>query len=281
MCRCTLDKTNLLSKDDFDIRFISLTPSLCRGNVSHSVYVNPLIYNDKLDIPIYRYMSFEHLIMMLDKKVLFIPNRQRFSDLREKGETYKKSLEEYNHTLNVLPSYRWKKFMCTRKERYLQIWQQTVSCWTYDNHPKVGQRELDENYIMWQCHKEKPFVCRIRSSVKRLLDSIRELSNDILISDIEYVPILRYRMENTPSDIFKKPEEYTFEQEIRIVALHNSIEQCVSVFDVKIPIYPELLIDEITLSPYICPEEEIILSSRLKSRSKELKIKKSVLMEFK
>lgn len=277
---CILGKDNLLSKNDFGIDFIKVTSDLYKGDGKHFIYINGEINTQEWDIPIYRYMSFEHLIMMFNSKVLFIPNRQRFSDLRERGENYKKTLEESLHTLTPLPPNGWKKYMYNRKNRWSQIWKQTALCWTYDNHIKIGENVLDENYMMWQCHKSKPYVCRIRASIKRLLNSIRELNNDIFISKIEYVPIMRYRTENDPSDIFKKPEEYSGEQELRIVALHNSIRQCMSSFDIKVPIQPEKLIDEITLSPYICSEEESILKNRLSRIYNEELIKPSMLIEY-
>lgn len=273
-----MKRADLLKVSDFDSKSYN---SISKGE--HSIYVRKKIIDESYTVPIYRYLPFSFLIQLLREKKLYIPNRQRFSDIRELSEYHFKNIEELKCKLNPMLRGKQKSNYQALMEKHSQIWGQAVSCWTYDSHNKGKTgNPLDENYLMWQCHKGKKFVCRIRSSVQRIINSIDILSHDILISEIEYVPLLRRHIAHTPEDIFKKPEFYIDEQEVRMVALHNNKDGYIAKDCVRIPITPEMMIDEITLSPFIVPEEERILIERLKSILGDIQIaiKHSQLMEY-
>lgn len=248
-----------------------------------SIYVSHDINETQFDKPIYRYMDFSYLIKLIESKQLFIPNRQRFSDLRELSEHNKKSLKEKFTTIQIVPSFKCKKYHREVEERLLQIWNQAVLCWTYDSH-RINDKSqlLDENYLMWKCHESKNRVCRIKSSINRFLSCIKEFSHDMIIADVEYRPIGEYHLANSISNIFIKPDYYMDEDELRFVVLHNNLYDCISKNDIIMSIEPLELIDEITLSPFINHEEEQIMKERLNSVMGEsaIKLKSSMLMEF-
>lgn len=268
---------NLLTKECFGLdKYSLLAEKIDADNNSFAIYVAKNI-REKMNIPIYRYMKYEYLVQLLIQKKLFVSNKQKFTDLREHSEYIFKSMNESKHVLSEFPSYKNRTFCKNREEQYSQIWKQPVSCWTYGSYVE----NMSENYLMWKCHMGNGLVCRIRSSVQKFAESIKELNNDIIISDVEYVPILRFHIVNIPSDIFKKPIPYIGEQEIRFVVLHNSIQSCMEKDNVSLVVDPTILIDEIMLSPFVGYEEERIMMERLQRimGEKVIPVKRSALME--
>ena len=247
------------------------------------IYVNQDLTEDQYNRPIYRYIDFSYLIKLIKNKQLFVPNRQRFSDMRELSEHNKKTMREIISTFQIVPSYKSRKYHREVEERLLQIWNQAVLCWTYDSHRVNNKSQLlDENYMMWKCHESKHFVCRIKSSINRFLSSIDDVTHDIIISEVQYKPIGEPHLANSISGIFTKPDFYMDEDELRFVFLHDNLCDCLSHKDIIISIEPTKLIEEITLSPFVNREEVLLLKKRLMSvlGKSNVKIKTSLLMEY-
>lgn len=266
---------NILTIDDFRSKFEQIDSNI-------SFYVSNSLCPDKLDSPIYRYIDFAYLVKMIKEKKFFVPNRQKFSDLREHSELHFRSIKELR-SMREVPSRRMKKTVKLTQDRHSQIWNQAVSCWTYDAHREnINGEIINENYLMWKCHSNKHFVCRIRSTIRRVAHSIRDLSHVIIVSGVEYQPIERYRTADDPLGIFVKPSFYIDEDEIRFVVLHNELAGCIMSKDIKLQFEPLDMIDEILLSPFIDREEESILRERLISvlGESEIEIKSSMLMEY-
>lgn len=266
---------NILTKDDFGSKFEQI-------DSNKRIYVSSTLYPDKVDSHIYRYVDFAYLVKMIKERMFFVPNRQKFSDLREHSELHFHSIKELR-CMRAVPSRRMKKTVKITQDRYSQIWNQAVSCWTYDAHREnYNGEKINENYLMWKCHSNKHFVCRIQSTIRRFAHSMRDLSHDIIVSGIEYLPIERYRTADDPLGIFVKPSFYVDEEEIRFVVLHNELADCNMSKDIKLQFEPLDMIDEILLSPFINREEDRILRERLKSvlGETEMEIKSSMLMEF-
>lgn len=277
MVRMKQSTEQLLTKECFGLNdYFLLNEGTSSVDNSRGIYVAQNL-KEKINMPIYRYMKYEHLVQLIMEKKLFVSNRQKFTDLRECSEYSFKSMDEIKYTISECPSYNNRKRYKEREERHSQIWRQPVSCWTFDSH---GEK-LNENYLMWRSYMGNGFVCRIGSSIKKIAENIKELTNDIIISAVEYVPIPRFHLANTPSDIFKKPLPYIGEQEIRFVVLHNDIESCWKNDYLFIAVNPTTLIDEIMLSPFVGYEEEQIMMKRLLQIMGEssIPIKRSILME--
>ncbi len=79
---------NILTKYDFGIAKSStpLREWYDEDGIQHGVYIVNNASRDMLKTSIYRYMEFAHLIELIKKGTLFVPNRQRFTDLREHSE---------------------------------------------------------------------------------------------------------------------------------------------------------------------------------------------------
>ncbi len=277
---------NILTKYDFGIAdsFMPLRESQNENGIQYGVYILNNGSHDLLKTPIYRYMEFAHLIELIEKGILFVPNRQRFTDLREHSELQIKSLEEAMCVLENMPNYRSRAFLKQQQERYAQIWNQAVLCWTFDAHGKDKQNnELGENYLMWRCHANKHFVCRIRTTIEHFAKSLDDVDYDILVSPVDYEPLPIHHLANEPSRIFKKPAFYQDEQEVRCVVLHNDMRKCTAKEDIKLRINPSILIEEIKLSPFINKEEERLLETRLREviSDSSIKVRPSLLMEYK
>lgn len=270
---------NILSKHAFGLS----TYNEVKVQNDKGIYVNQVLTEEQYNRPIYRYIDFSYLIELIKNKQLFVPNRQRFSDMRELSEHNKKTMREIVSTFQIVPSYKSRKYHREVEERLLQIWNQAVLCWTYDSHRVNDKLQLlDENYMMWKCHESKYFVCRIKSSINRFLSSIDDVTHDIIISEVQYKPIGEPHLANSISGIFTKPDFYMDEDELRFVFLHDNLCDCLSHKDIIISIEPTKLIEEITLSPFVNREEVLLLKKRLMSVLGEsnVKIKTSLLMEY-
>ena len=275
---------NLLSPNDFGVNdfWIAREETDDSGH-QHGIYISNSITHDAISTPIYRYLDFRYLVQMIERQELYVSNRQCFRDLRESSDRYIKTMDEAVCKFSIVPSHKNRKFFKEQTECHSQIWNQAVSCWTYDKHKENDQhKRTHENYLMWKSHSDKHFVCRIESSIQQVVDSIQHLTHDIIISDVKYLPLSRFRIMNTPSDIFVKPVFYMDEQEVRIVVLQKSMSDCKYQSPIKLCVKPQILIKEIILSPFIDGEEERILKERLHSVMgvDRIPVEKSMIMEY-
>ena len=260
-------KKDYLKADDFLID--EDTFKINKGN--HFIYFKPICQNVNMDTPIYRYTKLRYLISMLDNNQLFIPNRNSFTDLRDKQGIDKylppKGVK-FSHFTPV-PSYNDK----LRKNKIDQLKKKLhvvcVSCWTFDSK---NQTETDESFLMWKCYGGIDSV-RISTTIGKLINSIKELPYDMLISDVIYDLNKWHPFNNF---LFKKSIYYEDEHELRMVFLsrgENHLSFKVDMLN---------LIDEIRTSPFIDPIEEKMVISFLKERYPKLKNKiwPSLVMEY-
>lgn len=275
---------NLLSKEDFGcgsywtIRHDVIEGGDCKGVYLHNSITEEIAHHK----PIYRYYAFQYLIELLEKKQLFVPSRQKFSDLREHSDSYCRSIDEIVRRFNIVPNHRQKKSMRLWRELAMQIWNQPISCWTFDSHTNDGGVETNENYLLWKCHADKQLVCRIESTIADFANSIVLLNHDIIASSIDYVDVERFRIYNPVNEVFEKPSFYVHEDEFRFVVLHNEESYYSKTDNILLDVNPFKLINKITLSPFVSPEIEKLMQERLLMAMGDnvIPVKKSMLMEY-
>lgn len=220
-----------------------------------------------IDMPIFRYIPLEYLLEMLSSNQMYIPNIQSFSDKREIGQLA--TLNEVINTLSECPSRNDIKRVREQKECINLIPAQFASCWTTDGPT--------ENYCMWKSHQNKPYVCRIQSSIENILSSIQDQKHIILVSPVKYEkidkPHIRY-----VSDLFRKVDFYRDEQELRFLFLKMEGDGD----HINIGINPQRLISEIILSPFAAPNIRSMIREELVQKYTYLKdkVKFSNLIEY-
>ena len=238
----------------------------------NGMYVHPNVI-ENLDKPIFRYMQFQHLLLMLKNKKLYIPNRSSFPDITEHG--WKENLK------HIVPVSYVSGNKVEDKERadytynkWRNAYTTCVSCWTYDAYSSK-ENVVNENYLMWKSYGFNNVSCRIETTIRDLIRSItNDTKVDILISNVEYVKS-HIADGNIQRYIFEKNLYYCDEKEIRICVLSQDSY-------VYLSIAPFQMIKGITLSPFINNSFAQCLIEKFQMDYPELsdKIRKSHVMEY-
>lgn len=195
--------------------------------------------NNEANIEINQYLSLEHLFCHLLTKTYYIGKKALFNDAKECEIPLKYlfmptqancRVDENNKKLinNHLAKCRLYKLLSNNY----------ISCWT---------KEKNENYLMWKAYTPK-FGVRISSTVSNFTASFDPdyIKNyDIYGSSVSYEQ--QYFTDDTRKLMFSKDKAYKDEREYRFLFIkpQNSEDH------IKVPYNPKIMIDKITLSPFI------------------------------
>ena len=243
------------------------------------IYVNNSILDKDMSMALYRYINCEYLIEMLNSGSLYVSNRQRFSDLREHGR--KEDMKKFLPLSPILDDEESNKR--SSSESYRRWWASyhtCVSCWTSDEYDYGNSSSSNENYLMWKSYSNG-IMCRIETNMDVLLDNISknntDLGYDILFSKVSYLEKERFADNNPQHYIFEKPIYYRDEQEYRLAVLSTNESVCLK-------IDPYIIINSITISPFVNPKIANVIIRLLKkafSKLNGITIKRSHVMEYK
>lgn len=237
----------------------------------YGVYFRDSIQNLSLYTEIFRYMKLDYFCSLVDEGILYIPNRNKFTDLRDRAGLEKHIAKHpFDFGFSIVPSYRergWRKQLEKEKEKVMGV---CISCWTTDI---LLNGEVDESFLMWKSYANTELACRLKTSIIHLINSIVELSCDLVVSGVEYS---NNNNKSYNDLLFKKNCYYESEHEVRIVALTNEKDH------VDIKINPESLYFSLTVSPFLTPIMESLVINGLKRRYPRLKdvIEPSRVMEY-
>ena len=242
------------------------------------VYVHESVNINMLDMSIYRYVKFEHLLSMLDSNKLYISNRQKFPDLRERGS--KECLKKI-FPLSPISNDLEEDKRCRDElhRRWYASYNICVSCWTKDQYNYGNAKISSENYLMWKAYSNG-LTCRIETTIGELINNIsvnnHGFAHDILFSEVKYIQQERYADNNPQHYIFDKPIYYRDEQEYRLVVLCICNNVCLR-------INPYKLLKSIKISPFISNSESERIINYLKYSFPQLdsiNVSKSHIMEY-
>lgn len=259
-----------MKKDNSDIKLSIRDFGEKDFRLTEGIYVHKNI--EDLNTPIFRYMSFEHLLSILDKQKLYIPNKETFPDLKERGH------KEYLPYLFPLQPVAHNKEQRKRNEKEAQkqrvAYNVCVSCWTYDIQNNTQKpKDPHENYLMWKAYAYQETGCRIKSNIHDLINCIKEAEKqEILLANVIYE---KEGWDNYFDSVFKKTPYYFYEQEIRLCVLASERY-------IKLPIDPFKLINKITFSPFVGKEYVNFHISQLTHKYPALKdkIENSHILEY-
>ena len=237
----------------------------------NGIYVHKDIDDERLNMPIFRYMPFEYLLSLIKENRLYIANRSSFTDLTEQGNILNLKFE--STMLVVNRNKKMEKKMSDRiKERRESAYNVCASCWTKDTYTYGN-----ESFLMWKCYSGSKICCRIETTIGDLINSIstKGITEDIVLSEMNYVDFQQNKyMGNIQHYLFEKPLAYTGEQEVRLYVMSNDEK-------IYLEINPFTMIRKILISPFIDNDFSKILIKYLKSEFADLKIsiKKSGISE--
>ncbi|MBR5971510.1 MAG: hypothetical protein IK017_02530 [Paludibacteraceae bacterium] len=230
-----------------------------------SIYLKE--YNISLleDTPLYRYIDLSRLIDLFYNKKLFIPSIKQFSDLDEKYGCRK---YPYNPQFRPCLSHKDKIQMKERDKEMDILLSLCVKCWTLD---KRTDGSIGETMLMWKTYSSNDIVCRIKTTIRDLADSIK-LPCDIIIADMNYGK--NDKLSTHEQLLFNKSIHYDQEQEIRMLCMVSKKS------GIKIDIQPENLIKEIIISPFIPPQTASFVIAQLRKICSNIEIKLSSIREY-
>lgn len=223
---------------------------------------------------IYQYMDLDYLLRILDTRTYFVKPKQSFHDLHESclplksifkphlvGREYDKSVvADTNESLVRLRQFRESGTMLT-------------ACWT---------EHLGENALMWRNFTSKIGIC-IKSSIHNFMAAVDTDDYDMWCGRMVYTGI--HNDTEIIDCLFTKDKAFIDEDEIRFYFIPKSSQKTTNDKGVSIPIMPQVLIDEIILSPYINVQACKVLTdfindkynvdkqNRFKVRTSEIKMK--------
>ncbi len=212
-----------------------------------------------MNMPIFRYMSFEHLLSILETKKLRINYRGSFSDSLEKklnlkyqfalqviGDNASEEINKYlkNNAVDISVKSGKHKGFCSLP----------ASCWTLKSA---------EDALMWSSYT-KGIGVRISSTVGNFFESIKpDDINCSYASDVCLYGPIEYRIDaayqTAEDNLFIKHPAFKNEEEFRfyICRITDDSDILPSTLTaeyegkryIEIPIKPEILIKSVTISP--------------------------------
>lgn len=229
------------------------------------------------DVPIYRYIPFDNILHLLKSKELLVSQTKLWED------TYENFLVKAKHHWGFTPV----SFHPFLAGFYGQ-------CWTL----------LKETDALWRIYSNNKKGVRIKSRINKLLKaSINEINispNSTRIRIIGQVSYLTNNQIETwaqqqnngfindkilRESLLIKRKEFSHEKEVRLI-IHKNIDKEYEVDGIEFPhirlkIYPNELIEEITFDPRIRETDYETYSHVIKKMGFSNKVTKSKLYEFK
>ena len=206
----------------------------------NGVYVHNNIIDSSFNLPIFRYIAYEHLLSLINQGKLYVSNRSNFTDLSERSQmiNMKYELPLIVHSRSKKKNEENVKLAEAKRKAAYNV---CASCWTKDCHT-YG----DESFLMWKCYGGSKVFCRIETTIGKLINSLSIAdSYNVILTEMNYVDYKQKKyMGNINHYLFDKPIAYTGEQEIRLYVLTRKTH-------VLLDINPFSLIEGILITPFI------------------------------
>lgn len=206
------------------------------------------------DKVICQYMRLDYLIQLLETNKLYAKRRRENNDA---NEGYYKNYLEFGFSIadeNGVSNTESPK----RDFTYKDIVDCPISCWTKTER---------ESYLMWKSYAGDTGV-RIKSSIHNLVASLqlvleKDGNNKVCCGSMNYCQNF-LPSNDEEHQMFSKDEVYSDEDELRFyfILSDDSNRKCTT--HRLIPIDPNVLIDEILLSPFLCKEAADKLARMIK-----------------
>jgi hypothetical protein len=212
------------------------------------------------DAVIWRFMNSTKFLSMIVKQTLFFCRADKLEDPYE-GQVPKRSIEvkrEYLKSMSVSPSMIETFANLDAASRELARTAVFLNCWHVNN---------DESAAMWKLYASNDEGIAIRSTVKRLRDSLARYSMPIYMGTVDYIDFARDVIQhgNVFLPFLHKRHSFEHENELRVVGwlpnmfshipmikgenLNQRVERLRPLFDGHIPVDLEVLIEKAYVAP--------------------------------
>ncbi|MBO7227032.1 MAG: hypothetical protein J6V33_05570 [Bacteroidales bacterium] len=248
-------------------------------------YIDLNTINLDLDIPLYRIMSFERLLEILDEKKLFMVHPTCWDDPYEAFLMRSPGIGKFGIVgfEQILSSIYGLCF--SMKEECDGLWR-NYSCNSCKNCSKSD----------WKKRNNKPLITvKVKTTGRKLMNAFYDIENDFhslnyWIGKVDYSTdkisefigsgiemITDSTACNLVESLLVKREAFEYEEEVRLIYVTDSTKNDSDIY--SFPIEPNEVFDEIEFSPWT-PEDDIDrLINRVKSKYQG-KISKSKLYDY-
>lgn len=214
--------------------------------------------NLELDTPIYRYTQIPYVISDFENHSLHFSNRSNMLDLRESGHFLRSELFKAFQIVGG-DNLDNKKHNERLNECWGMQYHQHISCWTLDQVD--SNKKHIENSLMWMSYAKRygAMACRIKTSIRRMLESIIKCPTNLFVSQIEYIDYSQRYKDSFFVRLFSKHHIYFAENEVRLLLLTNGE-------DINHISINNNYIEEVILSPFSDIAEQKFLKQYLAER---------------
>lgn len=212
----------------------------------------------KKDYQLGKYLDLTRFISILSTRSLFFCRLDKLEDKFE-GTTSKVNFEVrkkyYEDTNHLIPKPLTSEEIIQKVEEQYE-WEEKiksincVNCWN---------KNASESAALWKIYSDFNKGIMIESSVDRLISSLKEASENILLSEVVYIDYNTQRMPdgNSTYPLYHKHKAYSYEEEVRLIFkklpefgwTHDWSKEPVEE-GVYIPCDIDRLISRIVISPY-------------------------------
>lgn len=199
---------------------------------------------------LFRYFDLKGLIALLGGN-FYVRKRNLFDDKFESQPYAKKHrLRFFDIGSNNITSSK-RRIRLTTIHKYLTERAGTLltSCWT---------NKQDEDYLMWKCYTSNKYGAMIKASIHNIAASFGNPIPHIICAKIHYGIPQEY--ESIYHGLFTKQHYFESEHEVRFyIDSPKQLNEHGACFKIN----PEIMIDSITLSPFLSSEEYQFISHAL------------------
>lgn len=195
---------------------------------------------------IHQYMDLDYLLRLLETRSYYVKQKQEFPDKHESRLPLKAMFSLQSVELR---SYKGKTTdiaeSLERKRKFTESGRMFTACWT---------ERRGEGALMWKNFTTKIGGC-IKSTINNFVASFANDDYDICCGRMSYTGI--YAGQDFVESLFTKDKAFKEEKEIRYYFTPK--KDISNSKGISIPILPDVMIDEIILSPYIESKAQDIL----------------------
>lgn len=200
-----------------------------------------------------QYMDLDYLLRLLETRSYYVKQKQEFPDMYESRLPLKAmfKLQPVGHGNDKEP-HTDNTDSLDRMRKITDSGSMLTACWT---------ERRGESALMWKNFTTKMGVC-IKSTISNVVASFTIDDYDICCGRMSYSG---FNSEQGLTEIlFSKGRAYQEEKEIRFYfTTKNCLATC---SNTCIPVLPEVMIDEIVLSPYIEPMAREVLRQMISEK---------------
>jgi len=183
------------------------------------IHAHPYLTTPKENAPLWRYLDFTKFVSMLDSNGLWFTRSDKLPDKYEGMYTHANVEAERRFLASILKTTALPKQMRTMQQVQTLIKKQLyVNCWYVHKHQSAA---------MWKTFLKSNEGVAIRTSYKRLKQSVSSFRFDLFPTMIAYLDYAREKMDtkNVLIPFANKRKSFEYEREMRLIYASRFVSQ--------------------------------------------------------